>query len=79
MNHLKSNSSIPSKMKLTTILLVTALIAPATLAFGLSAAVVSAAATGIALSSIAVGDYGKKTCTYREVTAARAERHPLAA
>lgn len=66
-------------MKATALLLLAALVAPAALALGASAAVTATAATGIALSSIALGDYGKQTCTYAETETKRPERHPLAA
>ena len=77
-NHIKTHK-LSTLMKTTAFLLVAALVAPAALAFGLSAAVVSTAATGIALSSIALGDYGKSSCSYADTLAKRAERHPLAA
>ena len=79
MNHLKPSTSAKSKMKATAYLIVAALITPVALAFGASAALTATAATGIALSSIALGDYGKSTCSYDRAAAKRAERHPLAA
>ncbi|WP_221032312.1 hypothetical protein [Actomonas aquatica] len=87
MNPTKSKTNkLSTLMKATAFLLVTALVTPAALAFGASAAVVGATATGIALSSIALGDYGKRTCSYRDhdtakakANAKQAERHPLAA
>ncbi len=77
--NINQTSKLSSLMKATAFLLITALAAPAALAFGASAALVSTAATGIALSSIALGDYGKTTCSYDRVATKRAERHPLAA
>ena len=79
MNHFNHATLSTKKMKTTAILLAAALLAPLGLALGLSAALISTAATGIALASIALGDYGKTTCSYAATPAKRAERHPLAA
>lgn len=74
------SSNLSHLMKATAYLIAAAIIAPAAILIGAPAVAVAGASTVIGLSAIALSDYGKPTCAYRETAAVkRIERHPLAA
>ena len=75
-----NTSTVSNLMKAAAYLIAAAILAPAAILIGASAVAVAGATTAIGVSAIALSDYGKTTCSYRETVAAkRAERHPLAA
>ena len=75
-----NTSNVSNLMKATAYLIAAAILAPAAILIGASAAVAIGATTAIGVSAIALSDYGKTTCSYREAAAVkRIERHPLAA
>ena len=75
-----NTSNVSHSMKTAAYLIAAAIIAPAAILIGAPAVAVTGATTAIGVAAIALSDYGKPTCSYRDaVKIARSERHPLAA
>ena len=75
-----NTSNVSNLMKATAYLIAAAILAPAAILLGIGAVAVAGVTTAIGVSAIALSDYGKTTCSYREAAAVkRIGRHPLAA